>query len=100
MLFSYGSGSIASMFSFIGRQQSSTNGAFSLERIKTTTAMFTRLENRTRCSVAEFTAALDLRAIKYGKAPMTPEGSMEAIAPGSYYLTGINEKHHRAYARK
>jgi len=100
MLFSYGSGSIASMFSFIGRQQSKTNGTFSLERIKTTTAMFTRLENRTRCSVAEFTAALDLRAIKYGKAPMTPEGSLEAIAPGSYYLTGINEKHHRAYARK
>jgi Hydroxymethylglutaryl-coenzyme A synthase C terminal len=31
---------------------------------------------------------------------MTPDGSLDAISPGTYYLTGINDKHHRAYSRK
>lgn len=99
MIFSYGSGSVASIFSFVGRQQSAGN-KFSLEKIQATSSMFDRLDGRVRCSVADFAAALDLRAAKYGKAPMTPEGSMDAIVPGTYYLTGINEKHHREYARK
>jgi hypothetical protein len=34
------------------------------------------------------------------QAPMTPEGSLDNIASGSYYLVGINERHHREYARK
>ena len=51
-------------FSFVGR---ATNSEFTLDRIKSTTDIFTRLESRQNCSVAEFTAALDLRATKYGK---------------------------------
>ena len=64
------------------------------------TAMQARLEARTRCSVADFSAALSLRAAKYGQAPMSPEGEVAHIVPGAYYLTGINDKHHRDYARK
>ena len=44
--------------------------------------------------------ALSLRAAKYGQAPMSPEGEVAHIVPGAYYLTGINDKHHRDYARK
>ena len=99
MLFSYGSGSVASIFSVVGRTQSSGD-RFSLERIQTVTKMFERLDARTKCSVAEFTSALELRAAKYGLAPMTPDGSLDAISPGTYYLTGISDKHHRAYSRK
>jgi hydroxymethylglutaryl-CoA synthase len=99
MLFSYGSGSVASIFSMVGRQQSS-GARFSLERIQSTTKMFDRLAARKRCSIEEFGAALDLRAAKYGKAPMTPDGSLDAISPGTYYLTEVNDKHHRSYARK
>ena len=35
--------------------------------MKETVKIFERLESRTKCSYAEFTAALDLRAAKYGK---------------------------------
>ena len=102
MMFSYGSGSVASIFSFVGRAQQTSGSAarFSIERIQTTTKMFERLAGRKRCSVEEFCAALDLRAAKYGKAPMTPDGSIDAIASGTYYVTGINDKHHRSYERK
>ena len=58
------------------------------------------LDARTKASVDEFNAALDLRAVKYGTAPMEPDGSLDAILPGTYYLTGINDKHHRSYTRK
>jgi len=98
MLFSYGSGSVASIFSLVGRVAG--NAKFSLEKIQSTSDMFSKLESRKRCSVADFTAALDLRAAKYGKAPMNPDGDVDAIAPGTYYLTAINDKHHRSYARK
>jgi len=61
--------------------------------------MISRLDTRTSASNAEFVAALDIRAAKYGKAPMTPEGDVANLLPGTYYLTGINERHHRAYER-
>lgn len=51
--------------SFVGRIPDS--GTFSLHRMKETVKIFERLESRTKCSYAEFTAALDLRAAKYGK---------------------------------
>jgi hydroxymethylglutaryl-CoA synthase len=98
MMFSYGSGSIASMWCFKGRK--SSDARFSLAAIQATTAMKERLEKRTRCSVAEFNAALDLRAAKYGKAPMSPDGEITHIATGTYYLSDINDKHHRTYIRK
>lgn len=98
-LFSYGSGSIATFFSLVGREASSSP-RFTLDRIRAVTDMFQRLEARKRCSVEEFEAALDLRAAKYGHANMTPDGPLDSISPGTFYLTGINAQYHRAYARK
>ena len=94
-LFSYGSGSVATFFSLVGRQASSPR--FSLDKIRTVTDMFSRLEVRKRCTNEAFVAALELRAAKYGQANMTPDGSLDDIAPGTYYLTGINSQHHRTY---
>jgi hypothetical protein len=31
---------------------------------------------------------------------MAPEGSVEHIRPGAYYLVGVDEKHRRFYERK
>jgi hypothetical protein len=52
-------------FSFIGRTPDS--GPFSLGRVRNVVNIFHRLDSRTKCSYAEFTSALDMRAIKYGK---------------------------------
>jgi hydroxymethylglutaryl-CoA synthase len=97
MMYSYGSGSLASIYSFTGR--ATTTGEFSLARIQTTVDMFTRLDARTKCTFVEFSAALDLRAAKYGKAPMAPDGRTDNFFPGTYYLSSVNEKHHREYER-
>lgn len=97
MLFSYGSGSVASLFSVKGVERS---GKFSLASIQSTTNIFERLAGRKQCTVEEFTAALDMRAEKYGKAPMTPSGSIDNVAVGSYYLVDINDKHHRSYEKR
>lgn len=99
MMFSYGSGSVATLYSFIGRVPSDTTSPYSLGRICTTCDMIKRLDSRVASSVNEFVAALDLRAAKYGKAPMTPEGDIAHLFPGTYYLTGINDRHHRSYDR-
>ena len=102
LMFSYGSGSVASLWSFKFRAATGEGEGqrFTLEGIQTRTNMAERLSARTRCSVAEFTAAMDLRAVKYGQAPMAPGGPLDHIAAGTYYLTGVNERHHRDYARK
>ena len=98
LMFSYGSGSVASLWSFQFRVPASSR--FTISGIQQKTRMNERLESRTRCSVAEFAAALDLRAAKYGQAPMAPDGGMQHISAGTYYLTDINDKHHRNYSRK
>lgn len=101
LLFSYGSGSMASMYSLRGRVPgASSPGPFSLTKMAQVLSMQSRLNSRCRGSVEDFAAALDLRAAKYGTAPVQPDGSLENIAPGTYYVVDINERHHRSYQRK
>lgn len=67
LVFSYGSGSIASIYSFIGRRCSNALSLFSLERIQKTSDAINRLKLRQQCQVTDFISALDLRAVQYGK---------------------------------
>mmetsp|Transcript_25168 Transcript_25168/g.25373 ORF Transcript_25168/g.25373 Transcript_25168/m.25373 type:complete len:472 (+) Transcript_25168:85-1500(+) len=99
-MFSFGSGSVASLYSFMGRNTLSSGHGFSLSRIQQVTGDIShRLSSRKLCSVAEFTEALEMRARSYGVAPLVPEGQMENLFPGTFYLTGVDEKHRRRYAR-
>ena len=69
-MFSYGSGSAASLYSLVGRKPFANvgNENFTLENIQKNTNAFQRLhEQRNKCSVAEFTAALDVREKKYSQ---------------------------------
>jgi hydroxymethylglutaryl-CoA synthase len=97
LMFSYGSGSVASLFSIKGVER---DGKFSLGTIQSTVNIFERLAQRRRCPVEEFTQALELRAGKYGLAGVVPSGSVENISKGAYYLTSIDDKHHRTYEQK
>jgi len=114
-MFSYGSGSAASVYSFVGRAPTSTSSfsssssssaatippfPFTLERMQAIPSILQRMEQREQCGLDDFAAALDMRAAKYGQAPVVPEGSLDHLVPGTFYVTGINEKHHREYARK
>lgn len=102
-MFSYGSGSAASLYSLIGKvPDPSKNSKFTLEAVQTKSDMFNLLFNqRVQCSVEEFSAALDMREKKYAVAPMTPDGivSDKTMFPKTFYLVSVNDKHHRVYAQ-
>ena len=75
-------------------------GGFSLARIQGTVQLMERLAARTEVTASEFAAAMRLRAAAYGKAPHAPQGSLAAVAGGSFYLEDVNDRYHRSYARK
>lgn len=65
--------SILQFDSFVGRTPCWSSKLFTLERIANTVSIFDRLQQRKECSFAEFTSALDLRAVKYGMVSMSFE---------------------------
>eukprot|EP00753_Platysulcus_tardus_P005848 PLAT13725.3.p2 GENE.PLAT13725.3~~PLAT13725.3.p2 ORF type:complete len:477 (-),score=235.54 PLAT13725.3:123-1529(-) len=97
-VFSYGSGMMASLYSFAARETDS--GEFSLARISSTVKLRERLEARTKIAPADFAAALATRAEAYGVAPVAPKGDVSTIPDGVYYLKSVDDKFNRDYARK
>ena len=96
-MFSYGSGAIATMY---GLRATDIAGAdFTLGRIADTVNLGARLEARQPSSPDEFTEALRIREQAYGKSDYAPVGSVAHLAPGSFYLAGVDSKHRREYAR-
>lgn len=71
LAFSYGSGSMASVYSFVGRVPLTEVGdgmsPFSLDRIQNTVNVKDRLERRRACDVNEFNSSLNTRERQYGK---------------------------------
>jgi hydroxymethylglutaryl-CoA synthase len=92
MMFAYGSGLCSTMY-FLQRRSSLAPIA-KLANIKE------RLSQRIEKTPEEFTATLAANLANYGVAPFNPTGPIEELAPGTYYLTGIDAKHRRSYARK
>lgn len=99
LLFSYGSGSIASMFTVRGRKSSSST-RFSLKLMASNLDIAARLAAREKVSAEEYSVYMDIRKRVYGLPSMTPIQSIATIAPGAFYLEGIDAKFHRAYARR
>ncbi|KAF5320297.1 hypothetical protein D9611_011379 [Ephemerocybe angulata] len=58
-----------------------------------------RLDAMRVASPAEFVAALSLREKNHGKVDYTPEGSVDNIWPGAYYLESVDIKYRRRYVR-
>lgn len=97
-LFSYGSGLAASMFSI---RCEATNGLGSklhslVDGLKD---VVERLESRDRVAPERFVEILSLRQKAMHKAPFSPEGAVDVLFPGTYYLTHIDDKHRRFYRR-
>lgn len=99
LLFSYGSGSIASMFTVRGRRASSSM-RFSLERMASKLNIAARLAAREKVSAEEYSVYMDIRERVYGLPSTTPIQPIASIAPGAFYLEGIDAKFHRTYARR
>ena len=92
LLFSYGSGSMATMFTL--------RVAKSLETLKLD-AIEDRLKDRHQCSIDLFEKTLSLREERYGTAPYVPSGvpGAPSLNKGTYYLKAVDDLHRRTYDR-
>lgn len=98
LLFSYGSGLAASMFSARISGDTSDNSALS-RLVKGVSDIPQRLEQRTSVAAAQFEETLNLREKTHSLAPYTPTGDVSQLSAGTYYLTDVSQKHHRAYSK-
>jgi len=107
LVFSYGSGAVATALMVVGRGVEAPNGVgkaagstFTLGRLAETLDIDTRLAARTCRDVPALNSALELREARYGAAGYEPSGSLDDLAPHSWYLSGVDELYRRSYARK
>ncbi|KAI9293112.1 hydroxymethylglutaryl-CoA synthase [Neoconidiobolus thromboides FSU 785] len=89
-IFSYGSGSASSLFSFtiVG----------SVQAIADKIALRNRLESRTKVEPAEFDKVMQLRETTHHLHPYKPQESLDNLFPNTFYLTNLDEKSQRDYA--
>ncbi|KAI9988957.1 hypothetical protein PInf_022678 [Phytophthora infestans] len=98
LMFSYGSGSIATMFVLRTREPTESN--FSLEKIANSLDLTARLERRSKKTPAEYTARMTLRERTYGaKSGVKLIQSIASIPEGDFYLDRIDDVGRRFYAR-
>ncbi|CAM9992785.1 unnamed protein product [Scytosiphon promiscuus] len=99
LMFSYGSGFIATAYSFKARRSTSGVELFSLAGMQKAMAIEERLSDRLQRTPEEFSQAMDLREQRYGKADFQPSGATDLLFPGTFYLAEVNDKYHRRYER-
>ncbi|KAK3203334.1 hypothetical protein GRF29_112g928624 [Pseudopithomyces chartarum] len=91
-LFSYGSGLASSMFTF------KIKG--SIADIQKKLDVKNRLENRRVVAPEVYDEMCNLRERAHLKKNYKPEGKVDDLFPGTYYLTGIDDMFRRTYAIK
>ena len=91
LLFSYGSGLTASLFSV------KINS--SIQHIADKIALSQRLQERLLVDPADYTKTMDLRAQRHLEKSYTPTDNIDQLFPGTYYLTQLDEKMRRLYKR-
>lgn len=99
VLFSYGSGALASMMT-VTPHPASVNARFSLERMQAVLHIAERLQSREKLTPADMNTALNAREQSHGLAPFKPTFLADRLAPGTYYLVSISANYERFYRRK
>lgn len=91
-LFSYGSGLAASLYSIVVKGD--------ITNLVNNLNIDGLLKDRTPYTPAEYEEALKLREKAHLAKGFTPQGSLDTLRKGTYYLTEINDKYQRQYAVK
>ena len=101
LLFSYGSGSVATMYELRGR----ATADWTLAKMKGAAAVRERLDARVECTAAHFANACDARAATYGAPAYEPKGAGGAdgeppvpLAADARRLVAVDGQHRRTYA--
>lgn len=101
LVYSYGSGAAACLFSVTARQVSDTSGKFTLGKLAASLKISEALAKRRRASPADFAKALALAEARWGACGYKPaQEAIDAVAPGVWYLQEVDDKHRRRYERK
>eukprot|EP00455_Lapot_gusevi_P023657 TRINITY_DN2454_c0_g1_i7.p1 TRINITY_DN2454_c0_g1~~TRINITY_DN2454_c0_g1_i7.p1 ORF type:complete len:478 (-),score=128.95 TRINITY_DN2454_c0_g1_i7:66-1439(-) len=98
LMFSYGSGLAASMFSFtLAEGEAFTH---QLQQLQSCVNLEARLEARTETTPALFQQWMTQRErLHADSSAFQPSGSIETLFPGTYYLTSKDQQGRRFYAR-
>ncbi|NXH50986.1 HMCS2 protein, partial [Dicaeum eximium] len=97
--FSYGSGLAASMFSFRVSQDAAPGSP--LDKLVSSLAdLPARLDARKRVAPQDFAEIMKQREETHHLADHAPHGSQADLFPGTWYLTRVDSKYRREYARK
>lgn len=92
LLFSYGSGLSATLFSFTIKG--------SITHIADAIKLQQRLDGRILSDPADYTKTMDLRATRHLESSFVATDPIEPLWPNTYYLTEIDSKMRRIYKRK
>lgn len=92
LMFSYGSGLAATLFSLKVRS--------SLEEQRKACDMIARLNNRVEASAKDYTTAMELREQEWSRPDFSPSTHpTERLLPGEFYLSKVDALHRRTYER-
>ncbi|KAH8704393.1 hydroxymethylglutaryl-coenzyme A synthase C terminal-domain-containing protein [Phaeosphaeriaceae sp. PMI808] len=91
-LFSYGSGIASTLFTM----QVVGDISQMVEKVD----LFARLDQRHIANPEEYEKACKLREAAYGKNGFTPQGSLNSIDEGVYYLDNVDDQYRRTYKVK
>lgn len=97
VMFSYGSGLTATMFSF---QLRHCRHPFSLSNIATVMNVSGKLKSRHEFAPEKFVETLKLMEHRYGAKDFVTSKDTGVLAPGTYYLTEVDSMYRRFYAKK
>ncbi|KAL2631809.1 hypothetical protein R1flu_016495 [Riccia fluitans] len=97
LLFSYGSGLASSVFSFRIREGAAP---FSIPAIAERLNVKSKLESRIVVTPENFVKAMHLGETRYGAKDFVPTSSIKELRAGTFYLTKVDDKYRRYYARK
>ncbi|XP_034752233.1 hydroxymethylglutaryl-CoA synthase, cytoplasmic [Etheostoma cragini] len=98
-VFSYGSGFAATLYS-LRVTQDHTPGSGLDKLVSSLSDLKVRLDSRQKVSPAVFSENMKLREDTHHLANYVPRGSVEDLFPGTWYLTRVDDKHRREYARR
>ncbi|GLV43491.1 HMG Coenzyme A synthase [Carabus blaptoides fortunei] len=97
-LFSYGSGLASSMFSITVSKDASENSSL-FKLVSNLSHIKPLLEKRVSVVPEQFSNVMEIREKHGHSAPYKPEGPVDTLFPGTYYLESIDEMHRRVYKR-
>lgn len=99
VLFSYGSGLAAAMFSIHVSKETHPNSALAT-LVNSLQDIPLRLSERREVDPSDFVAILSRREETHHIKNFSPNGSVADLFPGTFYLTHVDNKFRRSYERK